>query len=1021
MLGLIVRVLQSIATWVNGIIDSQTLMAIHSALTGTVFALLIAISVGMRREEESDKTRVLLRAGSVYPLALWAVLGFPTLMVQGNVPYKVLPPLALALFMVPSLYRLLLILLDGNRLRAERTALLKDILKRHMNVSEDRRLAMLNLQDSLDASGIELVYFRHAPKGTAYHNVYAPERGLVTKLDFGVLKELAGVIEEAANDAEFTFRAVESSPEPQKASGSTPGTSQGRRLAENRRRYLRAGYGDIVHEASPVISFDQDLVRDPRALAEVRRLARRAFKLDPRYENLTSELRPALERLRDQLAEAVRNSAQSRIDECVSTYVELGSAFTEYALDWEKDNLQRDGSDKSEPAMHETEWILHDIRRVVDEAILTRSPESIYKTGFLGVTIILSSGMFKTPSLFLSFLNEPLRALLDSASQRLDNETRRQVIDAIAGWIKQVMWALSGRVTAALDDTGTIPEALTRSIRSTLNVTQNLLRSACNYRHKDDIVDLLNAADGLHTHVADDSPYGEEELELELNYANPSVERNASLQRTKARLHALKNLRRDLRGRTEVMHLWMGGWLLERRQRERDETLWADLYGEIENRLPSQLSELADAYLRASRAEFPGTWDTLLWREPPHHVGRTESIDRVFCMKALRLTAEGQGGEAGLKPVAELAWAVSGEHGLLQMLDEMARAGAAGESLLGDRQRAAIPTLKQAFERVKKEFEDSELARITGAPIPASRVVALAAGVAEGFADGGWFRPLLKKLGKHEERLTETPSDKADTFFGFSELRDKQEFVDRTDSDARQRGKAVGEAVAGGEDAFLAKRLLDWCTEVSVGSVDALIAQFGTKRDLAKAVLLTTYTSMAEYVRDNPSYVPRYSDPQREPLVQRQIGWIRRGDVYVPVVPVHVESPSKDRGGETLAVIDAASIGLLMQYSPLPVGGDSSKIRGQWYVDVRSMNDLPAQVEEFLKNAPDWLSKNRDQPEQERHLKSLVWFQVLERFTFDKPDDFLGLRLVLSGAKENDTGTSGPTTLSESEDAGRAA
>jgi hypothetical protein len=1028
VVGAVIRPLQLVAMVVNRAFAGQMLLGIHSALTAAVFALLVAIAVSMHREEETDKTRVLLKASFVYPLALWAVLGFFTLMVRGDVPWKVLPPLVLGGFTAVSLSRVLLLLVDRNRLRTERTALLKDVLKRHMDVTEHRRIRGENLGAELEAARVELVYFHFPPTGMSYHNIYPPRNGVVTDLNLGLLGSLASTVEESANKAGYTFR--DGGPQPTQQSGTGPSASisQGRPLAENKNRYLTAGYGDIVDMTRPIMCIDKRLISDRRVLTNVRRLARGAFTIEERYENLTESLQADLAGIKDQFAEAIRSGAQSRIDEYVRTYVELGTAFAEYLREWDGDRTSplAKGTSAARPAMHETDWILSDIEQAITVAARTKSLDSIYKTGFLAMTIALHSRMYYDPQLFMTFMDRPFAELLRRTSDELDDAGRRRVVDALGSQVEQVTWVLTRQVAIELDDSENVPASLRESMDKILVVAQNLVRSSCVRKKPSDVRELLVKVQSLYSQLADEWRHDRPEIEMELRYGNPSDVRKRSLEQTLVRARVIEDLSRSLRVRRAQMICGLCAWLLGRRQREPGEAVWTDLYSAAESYLPSQLPELVDVYLSTHQEGVPEFWGWLWWEDLPHtgvfSLDRYAGLDEAFCIKALDIVKNLTDVDTiKLKPAARLAWAVSNEHGLLQTLDDLARPDAAGTRLLEDRQRAAIPALKRVFERVKKEYEDIELMRITVAPIQASRVEALASGVAEGFADGGWFRLLLKRLGKHEIRLGQVPLGQTDTFFGFSELRDKQEFVDRTDDDAHQRGKVVGEAVAEGEDAFLSEQLLGWCAEVSPSSIDVLLDQFSKKRDLARAVLLTTYTSMAEYVRDNPSYVPRYSDPKREPFVERQVGWIRRGEVYVPVVPVHVKSPSKGRGGEAAAIVDSTSIGLLTQYNPLPADGDPSKIRGQWYVDVRSMNNLPAQIDDFMRNAPDWLKKKGDETEQKRHLKSLVWLQVLERLTFDKQDDFFGLRLAPVDVPANGIASSGSTAESGNGEASGAA
>lgn len=365
-LGVVVRSLQFAAAIVNPLVNYDALIGIHAALTTMVFAFFIAITVSLRQEEETDKARVLLKASSVYLLACAAILGFPTLMVQGRIPWKTVPPLVLVGLSAMSAFQLLRVLIDRKRFTKERMVLLKDLVKRHMDLAEGWRLGRTVLHDEIANHDIELVYNAFAPRGVIYHNIYPPRTGVIIDVLPEELKAVARIIDaEAFNVNNFTFRAEESIPG-QSSEGTVP-----RALARpnsdrvvNSNRYVLAGYHDHVDRSEPIICFDQQLVGDPRVLAAVRQASSRAFKIEGEESvvNLTDVLKADLAGIRDQFEEAIRTGAQHRIDEFLRVYVGLGSAFSEYQQEWRSDDTPPTNTEgESRPAMHEAEWIVSDI------------------------------------------------------------------------------------------------------------------------------------------------------------------------------------------------------------------------------------------------------------------------------------------------------------------------------------------------------------------------------------------------------------------------------------------------------------------------------------------------------------------------------------------------------------------------------------------------------------------------------------------------------------------------------------
>ena len=136
----------------------QNLIAIHAGIGAIIFALLIFIAESLRDDETKDRARVLLKESFLFPLTVAEITGF-FVFIWGDINiWGILPPLIVAILTVASLWRLLLVLLSKSRFAQKRLQLLKDRIKRSINLAISERFGNSILLQSLGEGKIELDY-----------------------------------------------------------------------------------------------------------------------------------------------------------------------------------------------------------------------------------------------------------------------------------------------------------------------------------------------------------------------------------------------------------------------------------------------------------------------------------------------------------------------------------------------------------------------------------------------------------------------------------------------------------------------------------------------------------------------------------------------------------------------------------------------------------------------------------------------------------------------------------------------
>lgn len=186
----------------------QNLIAIHAGIGAIIFALLIFIAESLRDDETKDRARVLLKESFLFPLTVAELLGF-FIFIWGNVNiWAILVPFIVALLTIASLWRLLLILLSKSRFAEKRLQLLKDRIKRSINLAISERFGNTILLQSLGEGKIELDYNpfpMDAEDNINRQPFYSDKTGVITNIRLDKLNEFAKLLEGEANKNGFTF------------------------------------------------------------------------------------------------------------------------------------------------------------------------------------------------------------------------------------------------------------------------------------------------------------------------------------------------------------------------------------------------------------------------------------------------------------------------------------------------------------------------------------------------------------------------------------------------------------------------------------------------------------------------------------------------------------------------------------------------------------------------------------------------------------------------------------------------
>jgi CRISPR type III-A-associated protein Csm2 len=260
----------------------QNLITIHAGIGAIIFALVIFVAESLRDDEVKDRARVLLKESYLFPLAVAEILVF-FIFIWGDVNFwRILPVIAIGLFTIWSLSKIVLVLLSKYRFAQKRAEMLQERLRQSIDLAIDERIGNNILLSKLDGKDIKLEYHPFSiDNETEYHCFHAEKFGTISDIDLQALKKLADTVDEEGQKSGFSFGGGE---KPQVSVGEEGAVeeTESKLLPKNNQRYLMKKYHDVVDEEHRVlICLDKKLFKDASKLEEISALVSSVFIIKP--------------------------------------------------------------------------------------------------------------------------------------------------------------------------------------------------------------------------------------------------------------------------------------------------------------------------------------------------------------------------------------------------------------------------------------------------------------------------------------------------------------------------------------------------------------------------------------------------------------------------------------------------------------------------------------------------------------------------------------------------------------------
>ncbi|NLJ49782.1 MAG: MFS transporter [Candidatus Atribacteria bacterium] len=998
----------------------QNLIAIHAGIGAIIFALLIFIAESLRDDETKDRARVLLKESFLFPLTVAELLGF-FIFVWGNVNiWAILVPLIVALLTIASLWRLLLILLSKSRFAEKRLQLLKDRIKRSIDLAISERFGNTILLQSLGEGKIELDYNPFpidADDSINRQLFYSDKTGVITNIRLDKLNEFAKLLESEANKNGFSFYKDKAKQEKLEASSDVSVVETGAtKFQQANRQFLHKKFRDEIDtENQLLISIDKNVVKEPEVLKELNRLAKEIFIIK-KQDNFSEEIKLEIDGLKDQFIAAIEAKKLGKIEELMKTYISLSESFLE-ALNTCGGGYTYEQARKERGTIlggwNEIRWLSDGIREILIKATQTHDQEIIRDVAYIPVGIAIRAIKAGDQYVYQEFLAFP-SFLYWQALKETNNDVREFMVDRSWRHLKEMSdFYIEHQLKRKVADVESVKKY--RDFTIPIFVAfQNLLKTAFDKRDFNSFQSFLNQfSDLYHDFEPEHEHPNAEYLEHSLAWVKDVAEREKI--RRKIEVQKEKEAAaKDIQSKKHQVILGLSAWIFEQYRNKKDDTELAKFYKDIINRLPGQLPELTEIFVSSRQFETERFWDWDNWEMisdgKAHFIDFNSKLDRLYCVRSLLILqnmSEEQINAIILPHSRELAYLAEDKPdipNLVRILNDMVSNSVQWSFVLPQAAIDKTEALKKLLITAKENQEKSEEEYLKTVKIDGDKLNEFNTKVIESFYESGFLRPVIKIYGGYNDLMSQMPGAEIPSW-GYNQIDEKAAFIKDWHVHYSGWGENYGSGLAKSEDNLIFERMLSGIKDkqnVKKEDIISKIEEVLKEKSFEDPVILQTLDHLYEYeqIRRSEAFISRYSqDCQKTKLDNMKHGYMgvmRLADYKIPVVDIFVE---KAELKNKILILDLQKFGKLNQYSPIDKPEDTKYLEDIFFIKVTDLNEDTERRQKIINENPVWLQKHEDK---DGYLQQKVLINIYEKFEWKTEHPEFGFILDVSDLPASD-------------------
>jgi len=979
----------------------QNLIAIHAGIGTIIFALLIFVAESLRKEDGvKDEARVLLKESFLFPLTVAEIISF-FIFIWGDVTiWAIVPVMVMAILTITSLWKLLTVLLSKSKFAKKRIKLIRDRIKKGVNLAIEERLGNNILLNSVGEGKIELSYYPLSfddDKKSDYHCFYSNRIGTVVDIKLNKLDQFAKLVEEESNRNGFSFYKEKVKPVGDASSDTIMSEAERVKFIQIDTQYFTKRVGDEVDEKNLILlAVDKRTVKDDEVIKTLHNLAHDIFIIR-RKESFSEEIKLEIDSLEDQFVQAIEENKQGKIDALAKTYTEIAEVFLEaigpYGGGYSYEQAKKE-TNSFFGGWNEIRWLSDSVREILTKAGKSHDKGIIRSIAYIPVGIAIRAINFGDQYLFQEFLRFPPYLYWLSLEETNEN-VREFMVDRSWRHLKETSdFYIENHLRRKAVDAESIKK-YTEFVIPIFSTFQNLLKTAFDKRKLDDFKEFLGQFVRLYKDFESDNEYPRaEHLKSDLERTTDPKVREILEKRIEVQI-AKEVAVKEIQTRKRQVVFGLSAWIFEKYRNNRADSSLANFYSEITTRLPKSLPELTDVFISSRTFETESFWNWDGWEMVAdgevHMIDFHSKLDRLYLVKALLITnnLSPESIEAIVLPHSrDLAFMAEDRTGtLISMLNEFSRDAERWEAFLPASAIANVEALKRLLVKAKEAQEEEEERFIETVEINPDKLKEFKSEVIKAFYERATIRPVLKKS-KAFVDLIDQPVPQEPLSYGYNQIDRKESFIKEWHVHYAGWGENYGQGMASSENQFIFEQMLSFATDQKDVSRDDVIKEIElsvSEKHLDNPVVFLNAEHLFEFdhLRTSTNFFPHYSPDNPDTRFTNQSGYLgtlKFGEKNIPVVRIYARRSTFDN---KILVMDVNKFGDLVQYSPRQSSNQYEPLDDIFLIRVSDLNKDDERRNKIISDNPAWLQEHENK---EAYLRRQVLINFYERVEFKVKD-----------------------------------
>jgi hypothetical protein len=989
----------------NGSNQYRNLITIEAGLAAVIFPVIIFIIglSGSKVETGIKRSEVLLRESYIFPVALFVMLSLVNFIWLKTFSIGIIVVLITAFFSIFTLYRIIRILLNDYTFLQKSIALMKDKVRRSIDLAVEERLGNNILLDSLGEGKIELEYsFSHLKeRKDDFHFFKGTKLGIVKDINLKKLNEFGKVVEEESNRNESSFYknktiitseiAVQDFEEAKK-----------KVLAEDKEKYIKRRFRDQItdgDEEDVVLCVSKKGIKDPRVLKKLENLSKQIFFIKP-DDKVSEKLRIELSNLKDEVIQDIRERRLGRLFNLRKVYIALSEVFLEtmkqYGSSYSLEQARREGSSIL-GGWNEVRWILDDIEDIYTEAMQSHDQNIIADIAHLPVAISTRAIGYLDHYIFREFLRFQT-FLYISALEETDSKLKNVMLDRSWRYLKEIVtFYIEPYLRERRLDRNMVPQYKDFGI-GVLFVFQDLMKRAYDKKDLESFKQFNLSLDSLFErfHPSLSHP-NTKHYEWELEHLQLSAEQRKEVQTKLEYQQIIEGAEKEINLRRKQLLFGLASWILyEYRNNPRNGTI-IKFYEEIHPFFGKDVASFSELYLSCYSFKTEHFWDWERWEIIPD--GEVREIDILgklvwfYYIKSLQMLSE-KSDEEIEKIELPFSRNLGNEEGITKILSEIKNNEKKWPGIVSNNAIKKIPKFLDLLKKAKRKQQQEEEDTLIKSSLNGKKIDEFVDSFKNEFYNEANLRKIIDKYGNYINQTKIQVNTKKLKLWGYNQLDEKAAFIENWYMDYSRWGEQYGNGLAQSENVRIFKEIADDlsnCQAVKeteiISSIERATQQLKKQNINPNIILASLDLDELRMIRESRKFIPKWDPKCLQIDINNYLGTLKINSVILPVFRIHTQ-----KNENIICILEVKKLGKLIQYAPYEKEEDKKYQQGIFYIHIRDLNEDNALRKKIIEKNPDWLNKHRDK---EHYLKQKVIINIYEKFEFKVERKNAGYKLVV--------------------------